>query len=215
MQYQDYLIAKCNYVDECERVGLPWGIFWQMDARYSPEKHKAALKIFHDRIGFGRLGPWLACEKPFYPCPDFLYNRMPYAFYKPVESVWRGIFDYCGDYPGIYTSPSMWKLIFGQCPSALQKEFADRAKLWVAQYGVKEPDKIGFWPGYHFWQYTAGPDYSVFTGDEAGFQKIYDIEQSKPPVLPVDDRTNEYMTGWNDARSAALQSVRSLEVLKG
>ena len=100
---------------------------------------------------------------------------MPYAYYKPIESVWRGMFDYCGVYPGIYTSPAMWKLIFSACPLALQKEFASKAKLWVAQYGVTIPDKIGQWPAYHFWQYEAEPDYSVFPGPESDFADWYDL----------------------------------------
>ena len=207
-EYQDYFIAKCNHVDECVRVGLPWGIFWQMDARHSPEKHKAALKIFHDKRGFGQLGLWLACEKPFYPCPNLLYNRMPYAFYKPIESVWRGMIDYTGQTPGIYTSPAMWELIFGRCPIALEYEIASKSKLWAAQYGVKEPDKIGFWSSYWFWQYTSEPDYSVFAGDEAGFQNIYQPGQQPAPAEDPHADNSETRIQILDEAINAIEAIK-------
>jgi len=182
---QDYLEHKCGYIEQCDHAGLPWGVYWQMDARYSPERHKAALKAFRDVIGFGQLGLWLACEKPFYPCPDWLYARMPYAFYKPVESIWRGLFEYTGVYPGIYTSPAMFKLIFGQCPLLLQYEFAEKARLWVAQYQVEKPDKIGPWSKYCFWQYQGEPDYSVFGGTDDEFYKFAGIAHDAPEPEPV------------------------------
>ena len=209
-EYQDYLEHKCKYIEDCIEAGLPWGIFWQMDARYSPEKHKAAIKSFYDFIGFGHLGLWLACEKPFYPCPDWLYSRMPFAFYKPIESVWRGITDYTGRTPGIYTSPSMWSLIFGQCPKLLQAEFASKSKLWAAQYEVTAPQKIGAWDAYWFWQYQAEPDYSVFAGNDFDFQVRYGSapagEPSTPPEPPVEESLD---------RIAVLdEAISAIEALK-
>jgi GH25 family lysozyme M1 (1,4-beta-N-acetylmuramidase) len=188
-EYQDYEDHKCTYIDQTKQVNLPVGIFWQMDARYSPEKHKAAIKAFYDRHGFGELGLWLACEKPFYPCPDWLYSRMPYAFYKPIESVWRGIMDYTGKVPGIYTSPGMWRLIFGQCPLVLQQEFAAKANLWAAQYQVAKPDRIGQWYSWWFWQYQAEPDYSIFSESDDIFRFLYGATNpapapEPPPVTP-------------------------------
>jgi hypothetical protein len=184
-EYLDLEAHKSTYIADTEAAGLPWGIFWQMDARYSPEKHKAAIKGFHDRHGFGALGLWLACEKPFYPCPDWLYTAMPYGFYKPIESVWRGLTSYTGAIPGIYTSPAMWKLIFGQCPLSLQVEFAAKAYLWAAQYKVTKPDRIGQWLGYWFWQYQAEPDYSVFSGSEGLFNAMYGGSKTPPPPDPT------------------------------
>ena len=207
-EYQDYAAHDCHYIDDCERVGLPWGIFWQMDARYSPEKHKAALKLFHDKEGFGRLGLWLACEKPFYPLPDFLYSKMPYAYYKPIESVWRGMFDYSGAYPGIYTSPAMWKLIFSACPLSLQQEFACKAKLWVAQYGVTAPDQIGQWKTYHFWQYEAEPDYSVFSGAESDFTDWYDLPAAAPISEPPAPTVSEDRAAILDEAIKAIEAIK-------
>jgi GH25 family lysozyme M1 (1,4-beta-N-acetylmuramidase) len=182
-EYLDLEAHKSTYIADTEAAGLPWGIFWQMDARYSPEKHKAAIKGFYDRHGFGRLGLWLACEYPFYPCTDWIYGRMPYAYYKPIESVWRGIAEYTGKVPGIYTSISKWRLIFGLSPLALQQEFATKAKLWVAQYKISKPDQIGQWPNWWFWQYMAEPDYSIFIGSDDGFYALYGTPT--PTVPPV------------------------------
>jgi hypothetical protein len=186
-EYQDYDDHKCSYIADTEDVGLPWGIFWQMDARYSPEKHKAAIKTFFDKHGFGKLRLWLACEYPFYPCTDFLYGRMPYAYYKPIESVWRGIADYTGFWPGIYTSISKWRLIFGACPLSLQREFAARSKLWVAQYKVNAPDSIGQWEAWWFWQYQAEPDYSVFCLPDDHFKSLYGSPNTPASEPPADE----------------------------
>ena len=214
-EYQDYAEHRCKYIEASEKAGLAWGIFWQMDARYSPEKHKAAIKEFYDCLGFGSLGLWLACEKPFYSpaCPDWLYSKMPYAFYKPIESVWRGMADHTKETPGIYTSPGMWKLIFGQCPIALQQEFASKAKLWAAQYKVSAPDKIGQWPTWWFWQYQAEPDYSVFAGSEADFKKMYcQVDLDEPAV---EDPNPGGAAGGKPYRNAILdESIEAIEALK-
>ena len=211
-EYQDYLDTRCPYIDFCEHVGLPWGVFWQIDARYSPESHKAALKYFFDKMSFGNLGLWLACEKPFYPLPDFLYGKMPYAYYKPIESIWRGLQNYTGAWPGIYTSLSMWRLIFSACPLALQSEFAAFSKLWVAQYKVTAPAQIGQWPAWWFWQYMSEPDYSVFSGSEQDFKLQYgqlDFPPNPPPVDPPADPPPAA------ARTAILQeAIDAIEAIK-
>lgn len=184
-EYQDYDAHKCNYIDECVRVGLPWGIFWQQDARYSPEGHKAALKAFFDKHSFGQLGLYLACEKPYYPLTDGNYDKMPFAYYEPVESVWRGLTAYTGKVPGIYSSPAMWKLIFSACPLALQQEFAAKANLWAAQYDVSKPDQIGQWVKWYFWQYEAEPDYSIFNDTDTVFDSLYGGVIATPTPIPA------------------------------
>jgi len=208
-EYQDYIESRCNYIEQCEHAGLPWGVFWQMDARHSPESHKRALEVFEGAIGFGSLGLWLACEKPFYPCPDLVYSRMKYAYYKPIESVWRGMFTLTGRYPGIYTSPGMWNLIFGRCPPALQKEIAGKSKLWVAQYKVPQPDRIGQWPDYWFWQYQESPDYSISRISEAQFKLMYKDESPQPPVTPVEPP----LTGA-ERDSILDEAIKAIESLK-
>lgn len=55
-QYMDYFVKKCHYIDDCERVGLPWGTYYLPDARYSPESSKAAFKsVLHAKADFGPL----------------------------------------------------------------------------------------------------------------------------------------------------------------
>lgn len=160
-QYLEYFHRKCTFIDQARDVGLPWGVFWQMDARYSPESHKAALKQGWPDGNFGPLGLWLACELPFYPCPDWLYNRMQFRGCKPVMSVWDGIAEWSGEAPGIYTSISKWNLIFGRAPDQVQLRLAFMAPLWVAQYKVKAPQHFGLWDHWDLWQYTENPDYSI------------------------------------------------------
>jgi len=48
----------------------------------------------------------------------------------------------------IYTSPVFWQECTGN-----SKAFKDNP-LWIAQWGVGKPDKIGGWPDYTFWQYS-------------------------------------------------------------
>jgi lysozyme len=50
--------------------------------------------------------------------------------------------------PLVYASPSFWN----QLPPAGIDQKAD---LWVAQWDAKSPRKVGNWPGWSFWQYSA------------------------------------------------------------
>jgi hypothetical protein len=198
-EYQGYDKSKCQFIANSEQARLPWGISWQMDARYSPEKHKAALKSFYDRHGFGSLGLWLACELPFYPMPEKLYKLFPFGYYKPIESVWHGMIDYVHEVPGIYVSISKWNLIFGKCPVPVQEQFAKLSNLWVAQYKVSKPDKIGQWSNWYWWQYQENPDYSVT-------QEI----APAPPGAPADNGDTS-----GDVRIAVLdEAIKAIEAIK-
>lgn len=168
-------------VSEADRVGLPWGYTWQQDARFSPESHKASIKLALPDGNTGKLKLWLAVELPFYPCPNWMYMAFPYAWYKPMESVWRGISEYLGYDLGIYTSASKWSFICGKMPLVLQQEFANKALLWEAQYKVAVPDKCGAWSRYTMWQYQENPDYSIIS-DEDFAQLIGDSVPVTPPV---------------------------------
>ncbi|MEV4757035.1 GH25 family lysozyme [Micromonospora sp. NPDC049559] len=53
-----------------------------------------------------------------------------------------------GRVPMIYTNVSNWKNWMGNSTA-----FA-RYPLWIAQYGVSAPSRIGGWSSYTFWQYT-------------------------------------------------------------
>ncbi len=184
--YQQYRVKKCNFIDQAKDHALPWGIFWQMDARYSPEGCKAAIKDSFPTGDFGPLGLWMACEFPYYSkIIERLYWTFPYAGYKKLEeSVWRGMFNSFGFYPGIYTSISKWNVIFKDCPIGLQQEFAARSRLWVAQYKIAAPDKIGAWVDYTLWQYTENPDYSVVHPNAEGWFNQVTGGSVTPPEVP-------------------------------
>lgn len=48
----------------------------------------------------------------------------------------------------IYTNPTWWRECTGN-----SKAFKDNP-LWISEWGVNKPDKIGGWAGYTFWQYS-------------------------------------------------------------
>ena len=197
--WPDYFAKGCNYIDECKRVGLPWGVYWLVDPRYSPESQKAAIKsVFKTQADFGPLGMWLDCEKPTLSMTDGQYMKLPYAYYKPIESIAQMLLQVYGKQPGIYTSLSAWKLIFGACPKAVRDWFA-QAPLWTAQYGVKAPMMYGSWLKPFMWQYQGEPDYSVFMGTDAEFYSWIGGSTSLPPrkitnvvVSFDDDNRNTY-----------------------
>jgi GH25 family lysozyme M1 (1,4-beta-N-acetylmuramidase) len=75
----------------------------------------------------------------------------------------------------IYTSPGFWQQCTGN-----SKAF-ERNPLWIAQWDVNSPDKIGGWPDYTFWQYSdsgqvAGVngkvDVNRFNGDVAKLKQL-------------------------------------------
>jgi GH25 family lysozyme M1 (1,4-beta-N-acetylmuramidase) len=182
-EYGEYFVKKCNFIDECKRVGLPYGIYWVIDARYSPESHKAALKQYFPDGDFGQLGLWLDVEKPLTSMPESRYRKLPYAFYKPIESIARSMLQLSKTRVGIYTSPYEWALCGGIIPKDKQDWFAT-LPLWTAQYGVPEPKLYGSWTQWKMWQYQENPDYSVCS-DEV-FAELTGIAEKttvlEPPV---------------------------------
>ena len=154
----------------CTMKGMPWGVYWVVDARYNPEGHKRAIKAAFPAGDFGPLGLWLDVEKPVWTMPDIVYRRLPFAYYKPVESVAQGVIAYSGKRPGIYTSPGMFKLCFGIVPVAKLRWLAS-LDLWSAQYKNSRPSLYGAWDKITLWQYQENPDYSVFNGSEIDFRK--------------------------------------------
>lgn len=159
-----------SIIKECERVGLPWGIYWVSDARYAPEKHKAAIKIAFPTGDFGQLGIWIDVEKPIIIMPDAIYRLLPYRYAKPVISFAQGIIAYSGKFPGIYTALGAYQLILSGASQA-EKEFLGSLDLWTAQYNshITQPDLYGAWKTWKYWQYMAEPDYSIFNGTEEEF----------------------------------------------
>jgi len=50
--------------------------------------------------------------------------------------------------PLIYASPSFWQRL----PAA---EIEQKADLWIAEWEIEHPGKMGSWPGWSFWQYSS------------------------------------------------------------
>lgn len=140
--------------------GKPTGLYWVIDARISPEAHKAEIKRAFPAGDFGELGFWLDIEKPTLRMTDAEYRALPYAYYKPVESVWRGVQAYCGIYPGFYFSPGTWDLIMPATPEILQQEFAAKSPLWIAHHYAQAPMLRGKWLNWVMWQWRGEPDYN-------------------------------------------------------
>jgi hypothetical protein len=146
--------------------GKPWGLYWLVDARYSPESHKAAIKTAFPTGDFGALGLWLDIEKPILGMKDAEYAKLPYGYYKPVESVWRGVQAYTGIYPGMYFGPGSWDLIMWATPTSLQVEFAQKCSAWISHYTSNaQPDMRGMWGSWALWQWREGPDYNRVNDD--------------------------------------------------
>lgn len=149
------------HVSRAIAEGKPWGLYWVSDSRYSPESHKAAIKAAFPTGNFGKLGLWLDIEKPYIGMTDAAYRQTPYAYYKPIESLWRGVFQHYGIYPGMYFGPGTWDLIMAGSPLALQQEWADKCDCWIAHYTpAAQPDMRGKWTHWVMWQWRGEPDYN-------------------------------------------------------
>lgn len=168
-------------------VGITHGLYWVVDARYDPVGQKAAIRTAFPNGDFGKLGLWLDIEKPRISMTDAEYRSLPFAYYRPVESVWRGVQSYTGVYPGWYTNLGSWSLILSGMPISLQDEVAEKALLWTAQYNssISSPELYGGWlrnGRWCFWQYREGPDYNWFNGDRSLFESTFNIDSTTPPT---------------------------------
>ncbi len=145
-----------HFIPLIEAEHKPCGLYWLVDARYSPESQKAAILTAFPTKWFGALGLWLDIEKPNINMTDAEYNKLPYKGYKTVESIWRAV-----GFPGMYFGPGSWDLIMQGAPVALQMEFAERCEAWIAHYTLNaSPDMRGMWARWALWQWREGPDYN-------------------------------------------------------
>lgn len=169
-----------DVISECERVGLPWGIYWVSDARISPETHKRVFKNTFPDGYFGKLGAWVDVEKPLISMPDMVYRMLPYRYAKPVISFINGITEYSGKKPGVYTSPGAFNLILSGA-SVAERDFLGTLPLWTAQYNphITRPNLYGSWATWRFWQFREGPDHSKFNGTD---EKFYELIGAVEPV---------------------------------
>jgi len=185
-QNWNYLRASQPTVNEFQALGIPVQYYWLVDARYSPESQKAAIKAaFPVDKWSGKLRLWLDCEKPVLSMPDWLYHKQKYAYAGPIESVAQMLLaSYGPQSVGIYTSPGAYRLIFGGASEARQKWFA-QFPLWTAQYKVGKPDVYGYWSKWLMWQYQESPDYSVWSGTDEEFDAFFGGAPAVQPV-PID-----------------------------
>ncbi len=168
--------AVYNYkpiVADYVRGGIPPGVYWLSDARYSPEGHKRAIKNTFPTGDFGPLGIWIDVEKPLLRMTDAEYRTLPYRYAGPIISFARGIIDYSGVIPGIYTSPGAYDLILSGANEE-DKRFLSTLPLWTAQYNahITEPDLYGYWTTWRYWQFREGPDYSKFNGTPEEYYRL-------------------------------------------
>lgn len=172
------------FVGLAEAAARPWGLYWVPDPRYSPESQKAAIKAAFPAGNFGRLGLWLDVEKPWLSMTDAEYRAMPYPYYKPIESIWRGIYAYSGIWAGWYFSPGSWDLILGGMPADLQAEIAEKSNLWIAHHYAQVPTLRGKWTHWQMWQWRGEPDYNhvdlAWWEAVNGPQVLTDIVLSRP-----------------------------------
>lgn len=169
-----------HFLDECDRVGLPWGVYWLSDARYSPEGHKRAVKNTFPDGNFGKLGMWIDVEKPLIAMPDMMYRMLPYRYAEPIISLINGIIEYSGHRPGIYTSKGAYNLILSGA-EVPDRDFLGTLPLWTAQYNphITRPDLYGSWTTWRYWQFREGPDHSSFNGTDI---KFYEMIGAIPPL---------------------------------
>jgi len=150
-----------QYTNKADADGKPWGLYWVIDSRYSPENHKAAIKRIFPAGYFGRLGLWLDIEKPNINMADTDYLKTPYHGYKLVNSVWHGVQTIAGKYPGMYFGPGTWDLIMSGAPANIQQLYADNCECWIAHYtNAAQPSMRGKWTRWAMWQWRGEPDYN-------------------------------------------------------
>jgi len=181
-----YSLPK-NFIVECERVGLAWGLYWLIDSRYDSSYHMRAIKAAFPGQNFGPLGWWWDMEKPRITMPDREYRKTRYAGNGLIESVIGKFTSWTGKPGGAYTSPGFAALLGWS--SALFKlkslyPLLAGMHLWVAQYNdfIAQPSLFGPWKTWLWWQYQEGPDYNYFNGTEEDFKNLIDGYVPNAPI---------------------------------
>ena len=190
-------------VDQCSAAGLPYGIYWLVDARYHSTDHFAEIqKAFPN--GFGQLGLWLDWENPnpsLYPT-NAAYNKLPYAGYKDISGLIVILKGWTNQLKGIYTAPDFWnnRIVPHGDPNVqgTAEWFAKVCALWLARYIGGDPGTIGAWPAYTIWQYQQNPDYSSFNGTQDQFNAFFSVTPPAPVPAPTPASTSDYNQGFND-----------------
>ena len=180
-QYPQYHAEKCDFIDQCKALGLPWGVYWVVDARYSPESHKATIKQYWPDGEFGPLGPVARRGKAAHRHARGHLQETAVRIlqtdreHRPCHAAHSktGV--------GVYTSPGQWQLCSGNIPYDKQLFFA-ALPLWTAQFKTATIDLYGAWTKAVMWQYQGEPDYSRVLDVEWWTDKVG--APTPPPPAP-------------------------------
>lgn len=168
--YEDPLFEK-NYAG-AKAAGLKIGFYFSMTA--STEAEAAAQADFFTGLIAGK-------EYDCLPAMDYGFthnistataNANALAFLKELKKKTGGD---AVIYTDAYGARSVWN-------SAVASE----AKLWVAQYGVSEPEANGKWPDYVGWQYSDTGSVSGISGDVDKDHFTDGILLDEPASVPGD-----------------------------
>jgi hypothetical protein len=187
-----YTSLPFDFIYQCNKVNLPYGIYWVIDSRYSAEYHINEIKKSLSSKDFGKLGMWWDLEKPVWTMSDVDYYKTPYAGNSLIESITDAFYSWCGKTGGAYTSPGFAKLLGWNTDKFKSSPFANklsRMPLWIAQYNssITKPDLFGNWKNWTLWQYMAEPDYNYYNGTLEDFNKRFGInEESEVPEISED-----------------------------
>lgn len=213
-----YSLPK-TFISDCERAGIPWGVYWLIDSRYDSGYHMRAIKDAFRDMNFGPLGWWWDCEKPKIGMSDATYRKTPYQGNGLIEAVIDKFTGWCGQSGGIYTAPGFARLLGWYSPLFKMKSLAKKLAampLWVAQYNdyIMTPDLCGVWSDWLWWQYREGPDYNYFNGDLAKFQAYLDGYVVAPPPPSQDKYTGTVVSAWGvNVRTAPGTSFAKITTL--
>ena len=136
---------------------LPYGIYWVYDPRYKPEAHVQAVLKYPE---LGEMGLYVDLEPPVIGMTEKQFHRLPYSDQSYVVRFYELMEKELGYVPHTYTSPGMFKMVFGVAQSDATRYLAC-GKLWTAQYKMRKPDLYGSWESWFMWQYRREPDFSV------------------------------------------------------
>ena len=147
-----------------KKAGIPRGAYHFISATSSA---KDQIAHFFDVVGndLGELPPVLDVE--WQGKTKALGPLSPEDFAQLVLDCLAALVAGSGKRPILYTAPGFWGLI-SKVPGFVAKAVA-LADLWIAHYGVKTAETLG-WPRWAFWQWSATePEAGVTTRGDANF----------------------------------------------
>lgn len=141
-----------NYI-EAAKAGLPRGLYWFYDSRVSPVAQAMLCLSLFDPKDYPEIGIWADFEENY--GGQYKGWRNWKIFLNTLRSKTTGVV-------GIYTAPSYWKV--NRPTNAAELAFFKMFPLWIANYGVSEPEIPAPWEFAVLWQYgtpAVGLEYGV------------------------------------------------------